>query len=120
MPTTGKLYTLIPAMLLLAACGTDPGDVAAFERAKVNSAVGVGSSFATAQDALGRIGYSCKVGSGTFVAENRQIESAPTFLACSKISAKGRVDCPIHTQVIVVPDGAKVREVNFSAGDVCL
>jgi hypothetical protein len=108
------------SVLLLTACGTDPGDVALFERTQVESAVAVGGPYPSASDALAKLKYKCEVRSGEFVAADRTRSSATSFLSCSKNSEKGRIECSIHTQVVVVPDGAKVGRVEFSAGDVCL
>jgi len=108
------------ALPLVAACGTDPGDVALFERTQVAEVVTPGGSYASAADALTKLGYKCETRSGAFTVAPRKQSSAPSFLSCSKNSEKGRVECSIHTQVIVVPDGAKVGGVSFTAGDVCL
>src|SRR6266705_4745150 len=100
------------ALLLVAACGTDPGDVALFERTQVEEVVTPGGPYASAADALTKLGYKCETRSGTFAVADRKRSSAPSFLSCSKNSEKGRVECSIHTQVIVVPDGAKVGGVS--------
>lgn len=111
---------IMAALLFVTACETDPGDVAAFERAQVDSALAEGTPFPSAATALAKLGYKCETKSGEFIATDRTRTSAPSFLSCSKNSEKGSIACSIHTQVIVVPDGAKVGHIHFSAGDVCL
>ena len=110
----------IAAVVLVTACGTDPGDVAVFEQSKVESALVIGAPYPSAPDALAKLGYKCQTGSGEFMAADKTRSSAPSFLSCSKNSEKGSIACSIHTQVIVVPDGEKVGRISFSAGDVCL
>jgi len=118
MDTKGLTIFALP---LVAACGTDPGDVALFERTQVEEVVAPGGgSYASAAGALTKLGYKCETRSGASAVADRKQSSAPSFLICSKNSEKGRVECSIHTQVIVVPDGAKVGGVSFTTGDVCL
>ena len=114
-----KRITIL-ALLLMTACGTDPGDVAVFERTQVESAVAVGDTYPSAPGALAKLGYKCETRSGQFIAVDGTRLSAPSFLSCSKNSEKGRIACSIHTQVIIVPDGPKIGRIHFSAGDVCL
>src|SRR5215831_11630915 len=95
---------------VLAGCGTDPGDVAVFERVEAKTAVAVGSSFDSAMPALAAKGYSCAMSSGTFVTESGAAASAPAFLACSKRTS-ANVGCSIHAQVVVVPEHGRVASV---------
>lgn len=116
----GKYLIIIITVVLLTACGVDPGDVALFEKAQVESSLNVGASFNVAPVVLGKLGYKCEMSSGEFIGENKKRLSAPTFLNCTKNSEKDIIACSLHTQVIVVPDSEKVSHIHFISGDVCL
>jgi hypothetical protein len=116
-----KMRVVLSVLPMLAACGVDPGDLAAFERFEVESAAVIGTPFQSVAPALLATGYSCETRTGSFITEVGAMASAPEFLFCHKLTARTpSIDCSIRTHVIVVPEGARVAQVHFAAGYRCV
>jgi hypothetical protein len=110
---------LVLCTLLLSACGIDPGDLAAGERADVSSALVVGAPFRVVSSQLAKLKYNCQLASGQFQTETRETRTAPSFLDCSK-NLKGEGVCGIRMEVIVVPVGETIGSLDIQQHDVCL
>jgi hypothetical protein len=107
----------VSCVLLLAACGVDPGDLAAYERREVLERVSIGESAREAITFLTSRGYLCSPGSGDFVDEKGATHRAPAFNSCE--GAVSLEDCTVRTRVVVVPDGELISEVWFNGGRRC-
>ena len=114
-----RFRAIVLAVLpILAACGVDPGDVAAFERSRILEAVPVGSNYHEAASALVRLGYTCKPGGGIYTDEAGQPAAANEFMKCSSPAIPNEL-CKLGASVVVLPSPDRVAGIVFKSDYTC-
>jgi len=86
---------------------------------KVHASVPIGTTMVAAEATLSSQGYNCDTRTGNFTDEFGHDRSAPRFLSCVQRAGKVSFACENRDQVVVVPSGGVVDEVNVVRGPDC-
>ena len=85
----------------------------------VHASVPIGATMVAAEATLSSQGYNCDTRTGNFTDELGRDRSAPRFLSCVQRAGKVSFACENRDQVVVVPSGGVVDEVNVVRGPDC-
>ncbi len=85
----------------------------------VHASVPIGTTMVAAEATLSSQGYNCDTRTGNFTDELGHDRSAPRFLSCVQRAGKVSFACENRDQVVVVPSGGVVDEVNVVRGPDC-
>jgi hypothetical protein len=85
----------------------------------VHASVPIGTTMVAAEATLSSQGYNCDTRTGNFTDELGRDRSAPRFLSCVQRAGKVSFACENRDQVVVVPSGGVVDEVNVVRGPDC-
>jgi hypothetical protein len=86
---------------------------------QVHSSVPVGTTMDAAEARLSAIGFNCETRTGNFTDELGRNRNAPRFMACTKRAGKLSFACENRDEVVVLPAGGVVDEVNVVRGANC-
>lgn len=85
----------------------------------VHASVPIGTTMVAAEATLSSQGYNCDTRTGNFTDELGRNRSASRFLSCVQRAGKVSFACENRDQVVVVPSGGVVDEVNVVRGPDC-
>ena len=85
----------------------------------VHASVPIGTTMVAAEATLSSQGYNCDTRTGNFTDELGRSRSASRFLSCVQRAGKVSFACENRDQVVVVPSGGVVDEVDVVRGPDC-
>lgn len=85
----------------------------------IHAAVPVGSTMEAAEATLSSESFNCGTRTGNFTDELGRNRNAPRFLSCVQRAGKISFACENRNQVVVVPSGGVVDEVDVVRGPDC-
>jgi len=122
-PQTVRTAAGLAATVLIAGCSylhdTFSSSVDSKTSQSVHSAIPVGTTMDTAEARLSSQGFDCGMRTGNFTDELGRDRSAPRFLSCVRRAGKLSFACENRDEVVVLPSGGVVDEVNVVRGANC-
>lgn len=129
-PHSARFTAGLAASLLIAGCSTFSGlhDYvnSTFSQTvdpkisdHVHSSVPIGTTMVAAEATLSSQGYNCDTRTGNFTDELGRNRSASRFLSCVQRAGKLSFACENRDQVVVLPSGGVVDEVDVVRGPDC-
>jgi hypothetical protein len=122
-PQTVRAAAGLAASMLIAGCSylhdTFSSSVDSKTSQSVHSAIPVGTTMDTAEARLSSQGFDCGMRTGNFTDEFGRNRSAPRFLSCVRRAGKLSFACENRDEVVVLPSGGVVDEVNVVRGANC-
>jgi hypothetical protein len=113
----------LAASCLLAGCSwlhdTFSSSVDAKTAEKIHGAIPIGTTMVAAEARLSSQGFDCGNRTGNFTDELGRNRSAPGFMLCVRRAAKLSFACENRDEVVVVPSGGVVDEVDVVRGANC-
>jgi hypothetical protein len=122
-PQTVRAAAGLAASVLIAGCSylhdTFASSVDTRTVQSVHSAIPVGTTMDAAEARLSSQGFDCGMRTGNFTDELGRSRSAERFLACVRRAGKLSFACENRDEVVVLPSGGVVDEVNVVRGANC-
>ena len=122
-PPTVRAAAGLAAACLISGCGylhdTFSSSVDSKTVDSVHSAIPVGTTMDAAEARLSSQGFDCGMRTGNFTDELGRNRSANRFMACVKRVGKLSFACENRDEVVVLPAGGVVDEVNVVRGANC-
>lgn len=122
-PQTVRAAAGLAASLLIAGCSwmheTFSSSVDSKTASGVHSAIPIGTTMDAAEARLSSQGFDCGMRTGNFTDELGHNRSAARFLSCVKRAGKYSFACENRDEVVVIPSGGVVDEVNVVRGANC-
>ena len=126
-PNPARIVTGLAAIILIAGCSTlnsymhdtfnQTVDPATSDH--IHASVPIGATMIAAEATLSSQGYNCETRTGNYTDELGHDRNAPSFLSCVQRAGKISFACENRDQVIVVPSGGVVDQVNVVRGPDC-
>jgi hypothetical protein len=110
-PSLMRTLAILVVGSMTAACSVDPGDVALFEKTRVEEAIAPGQPLEEAEAALGHLGYSCH-------ADGADSAGIPRT-QCTLTTAPGNVNCSVTMRVQLSHSKGKLVSIQTNGSDRC-
>jgi len=86
---------------------------------RIHDKLPIGTPMTTAEARMSAQGYNCDTRSGNFTDEHGHVRSGTDFLSCVKRAGQLSFACENRDQVVVLPSGGVVDEVDVVRGPDC-
>ena len=122
-PSPARLAAGLAAAFLITGCSYlhDTFNQTADQKTvdQIHAAIPVGSTMDAAEASLSSQGFNCDTRTGNFTDELGHNRNAPRFLSCVRRAGKISFACENRDQVVVIPSGGVVDEVDVVRGPDC-
>lgn len=122
-PSTARAAAGLAASVLIAGCSylhdTFNQTIDPNTSDRLHGAVPIGTPMTTAEARLSSQGFNCDMRGGNFTDEHGRNRSAPSFLSCVRRAGQLSFACENRDQVVVVPNGGVVDELDVVRGPDC-